>query len=455
MEDKHEIMGTEKITKLLIHFSLPAIIGMIANALYNIVDRIYIGNIEEVGHLAIAGVGLNFPVTIFVFGFAIFIGLGNATNVSLSLGNKNKDEAEKFLGTSLILGVLVSILIVILILLNLDRVVYLLGSTEKTFDYAKVYLEIVALGFPAVILGYIANAAIRADGSPKMSMITIGVSALINIILDPIFIFYYDMGIAGAAWATVISEYVYVIWGISYFFSKRSGIKIHLINLKLIKDKIIQIAILGSAPFAIQMGGTGVNFTYNNMLKIYGGDVGLGAMSIVQSVVLFLSMPVFGVNQGLQPILGYNYGAKLYERVKKALYCGIIFATIICIVNFTILQFFSHEIVKIFTSKADLLELASRGLRIQTMMLPIIGFQIISSVYFQAVGKPKMSMFISLSRQIVLLIPCILIMARTFGAMGIWYAGPTADFLATVVTFILIRKELRNLKEIDGDIKNI
>lgn len=455
MEDKHKIMGTEKITKLLIHFSLPAIIGMLVNALYNIVDRIYIGNIKDIGYLAIAGVGIVFPVVIFVFGFAILIGLGSATNISLNLGRKMKDEAEKYLGVAFVYGIIISIALMGVIMFYIDDIIAFLGGSENTTMYAKEYLKIIAWGFPAAIVGYTANAAIRADGNPKMSMITLLIGAITNIILDPIFIFYFNMGIKGAAWATIISQYVSGTWAIYYFFSKYSLIKIHKKNLKFDINKIKDISLLGSAPFAIQMGSSMVNYTYNSTLKIYGGDTGIGAMAIVQAVITFVLMPIFGINQGLQPILGYNYGAKLYKRVKEALFKGIFGATVICIIYFLGIQFLSKYFINIFTHEKSLVILASKGLRIQTMMLPIIGFQIISSVYFQAVGKPKMSMFISLSRQIVLLIPCILIMSRIFGAMGIWYAGPTADFLATVVTFILIRKELKNLKEIDGNIKNI
>ncbi|MBM6874822.1 MATE family efflux transporter [Fusobacterium mortiferum] len=449
MEKKHQLMGTEKITKLLVQFSLPAIIGMLVNALYNIVDRIYIGNIENVGHIAIAGVGITFPVVIFVFGFSILIGLGAATNASLNLGKKKKEEAEKFLGVAVSFGFIVSLILMVLVLWKLEWLVNILGGSDKTGIYAAQYLKILAYGFPAAVVGYVANASIRSDGNPKMAMATLLIGAITNIALDPIFIFYLKMGVKGAAWATIISQYVSGIWAIYYFTSKFSGMKLYLKNLKLDFGKIKSISSLGSAPFAIQIGASVVNYTYNSTLKIYGGDTAIGAMAIVQAVITFISMPIFGINQGLQPILGYNYGAKLYSRVKEALFKAIFAATVLCVIDFLAIQFLSKYFINIFTHEKELVRIASIGLRIQTFMLPIVGFQIIASIYFQAIGKPKMSFFMSLTRQIIVLIPCILIMSKLFGVEGVWFAGPTADFIATVVTFIFIKMELKHLKELE------
>ena len=419
------------------------------NALYNIVDRIYIGNIENVGHIAIAGVGITFPVVIFVFGFSILIGLGAATNASLNLGRKKKEEAEKFLGVAVSFGFIVSLILMVLVLWKLEWLVNILGGSDKTGIYAAQYLKILAYGFPAAVVGYVANASIRSDGNPKMAMATLLIGAITNIVLDPIFIFYLKMGVKGAAWATIISQYVSGIWAIYYFTSKFSGMKLYLKNLKLDFGKIKSISSLGSAPFAIQIGASVVNYTYNSTLKIYGGDTAIGAMAIVQAVITFISMPIFGINQGLQPILGYNYGAKLYSRVKEALFKAIFAATVLCVIDFLAIQFLSKYFINIFTHEKELVRIASIGLRIQTFMLPIVGFQIIASIYFQAIGKPKMSFFMSLTRQIIVLIPCILIMSKLFGVEGVWFAGPTADFIATVVTFIFIKMELKHLKELE------
>ena len=441
------------LRKLFLVMAVPSVLAQLINVLYNIVDRIYIGNIEKVGHIAIAGVGIVFPIVIFVFGFSILIGLGSATNASLNLGRKKKEEAERFLGTAIFFGFIVSLVLMVLVLWKLEWLVSILGGSDKTGIYAAQYLKILAFGFPAAVVGYVANASIRSDGNPKMAMATLLIGAITNIVLDPIFIFYLKMGVRGAAWATIISQYVSGIWAIYYFTSKFSGMKLYVKNLKLNFEKIKSIASLGSAPFAIQMGASIVNYTYNSTLKIYGGDAGIGAMAIVQAVITFISMPIFGINQGLQPILGYNYGARLYPRVKEALFKAIFAATVLCVIDFLAIQFLSKYFINIFTQEKELVRIASVGLKIQTFMLPIVGFQIIASIYFQAIGKPKMSFFMSLTRQIIVLIPCILIMSKLFGVKGIWFAGPTADFIATVLTFIFIKMELKHLKELEEGMK--
>lgn len=447
-DSKHKFMGTEKITKLLIQFSVPAVIGMLVNALYNIVDRIYIGNIKDVGHFAIAGVGLTFPVVILSFAFAVLIGLGAGTNISLNLGRKRKEEAEGFLGNAIGYGTIVSVILMVLVLFFMNSLVDILGGSENTGRFTKEYLSIVALGFPAAIVGYIANAGIRSDGNPRMSMATLLIGAIINIVLDPIFIFWFGFGVKGAAIATIISQYISAIWTIYYFNSRFSGLKLYVANLFPRFRRMKDITLMGSAPFALQVGSSIVNYTYNSTLKIYGGDASIGAMAIIQGIVIFLAMPIFGINQGVQPILGYNYGAKLYGRVREALYKAIFAATIICLIAFGTTQFLSKYFIFIFTREKAILDIAITGLRINTIMFPIIGFQIISSVYFQAVGKPKLSLFISLSRQIIILIPCIKIMGKLFGLTGIWFSAPVADFLSTALTYFLIRREMSILKEL-------
>ena len=449
MDEKHQFMGEEKITKLLFHFSIPAIIGMLVNALYNVVDRIYIGRIREVGHLAISGVGITFPITLFAFGFALLIGLGGATNISLTLGKKQLKKAERYLGTAFSFGVITSIVLSVVTLIFIDGLLWKMGGSEATFKYAKDYLYIVSLGFPGTLIGYIMNTNIRSDGNPRVAMATLLIGAIINIILDPILIFYFDMGVKGAGLATIISQYISAIWATGYFISKYSGLKLRKKYLKPELHKIKKIVIMGGASFALQIGTSLVNYIFNATLKNNGGDMAIGAMAIIQGITMFIVMPLFGINQGLLPILGYNYGAKLFPRVKEALFKGIFAATIVCVLNFLAIQFLSKYFIIIFNDKPELLNIASRGLRIQTFMLPIIGFQIVSSIYFQAIGKPKLSMFMGLSRQIIILIPCIIVLAKFFGLNGIWFAAPTSDFIATVLTFILIKRELNHLKELE------
>lgn len=447
LDTKHKLMGTENITKLLLQFSVPAVIGMLVNALYNIVDRIYIGRIKDIGHYAIGGVGLTFPVVILAFAFAVLIGLGAGTNISLNLGRKRKEEAEKYLGNAVGYGFIVSVILMILVLVSMDSLVDILGGSENTGIFTRQYLAIVALGFPANIVGYVANVGIRSDGNPRMSMATLLIGAIINIVLDPVFIFYLDMGVRGAALATIISQYASALWTIYYFNSRFSGLKLYKAYLIPKFKRMKDITAMGSAPFAIQIGSSLVNYTFNNTLKTYGGDNYISAMAIIQAIVIFLAMPIFGINQGVQPILGYNYGAKLYGRVKEALHKAIIGATAICLIAFVTTQFLSKYFIFIFTKAPEILSIAQTGLRINTMMFPIIGFQIISSIYFQAVGKPKLSFILSLSRQIIILIPCIIIMGKMFGVAGIWFATPVSDFLSSVLTYILIVRERKILNQ--------
>ena len=331
----------------------------------------------------------------------------------------------------------------------MDKIIYLIGGSNDTFIYAKDYLFYINLGVPAAILGLVLNSVIRSDGSPKIAMGTLLIGAITNIVLDPIFIFVFEMGVKGAAIATIISQYVSMFWTIHYFKSKRSKIKLIKKDIKFNFHKAKEICLLGSSAFAIQLGFSLVTYILNTVLKKYGGDTSIGAMAIVQSFMTFMAMPIFGINQGIQPILGYNYGAEKYKRVKEALYKGIFAATIICIIGYTSVRLFSNTLIQIFTTKPELEEIAKYGLRAYTMVFPIVGFQIVSSIYFQAVGKPKMSFFISLSRQIIVMIPCLIILPIFFGLNGIWYAAPTADSIATLITFILVRKEIKKLDKLE------
>ncbi|MDO4690837.1 MAG: MATE family efflux transporter [Fusobacterium sp.] len=449
MENKHNFMETENITRLLIKFSFPAMIGMFVNALYNVVDRIYIGNIKEIGHLGITGVGISFPIVILIFSFALLIGIGGAASISLRLGAKQRDEAERILAVGVFFSTSVSIALLLLINIFMDEIIMLIGGSEKTFFYAKSYLFYLNFGAPAVIVGNTLNAAIRADGNPKMGMITLLIGAITNIILDPIFIFYFKMGVKGAAIATIISQYISAAWTVFYFNSSLSRLKLHLKYIQYDYRKIKKICTLGSSAFAIQIGFSIVTYFLNKTLRRYGGDISIGAMAIIQSIITFMTMPIFGINQGILPILGYNYGAKKYPRVKEIMFKAMMLATVICVVGFLISQLFASNLIRIFTDNKELEKLTVRGLRIYTLAFPIIGFQIISSIYFQAIGKPIMSFLISSSRQILFMIPLLIILGKIFGLGGIWYSAAVADTLSSLISFILIKKELKNLKILD------
>ena len=450
IEEKHKEMGEQPVGKLLLKFSLPAIIGMLVNALYNIVDRIYIGNIPVIGADAIAGVGVVFPIMIISAAFALLIGMGGGTNISIALGKKRKDLAEEFLGNAISLSVIFGIILGVLTIVLMNFYILKIGTSSLTEPYAREYLTIVSLGFPFLIAGYATNAAIRSDGNPKISMITLLIGALINIILDPIFIFGMNLGVKGAAIATVISQIISAVWTIGYFNSRWSGIKFYSKHLLLKWHKVKEIFVIGAGPFVLQLGSSVVVVILNSSLFKYGGNVAVGAMTIINAIFTFIIMPIFGINQGVQPILSFNYGAKHYHRVREAFILAVKGAVLISTIGFIAIQLLSKYFIVVFTNNLELLEVASKGLKIFTIMFPVVGFQIIATVYFQAIGKSKITMFLSMSRQFIFLIPIMLLFSRIWGVTGVWMSVACSDALSAIVTFILTKKELKNLKKLEA-----
>lgn len=445
MNSKHELLGHENMTKLIIKFSLPSMMGLLVNAFYNIVDRIYIGRIPITGHYDIAGIGVTLPMTIISFSLALMIGMGGATLISLNLGQRKKKLAEKYLGNAITLGIILSLIFTILTLWNIDKILMLLGASNNTFSAAKEYLKIISIGYIFSIVGYIANSGIRSDGSPKIAMHTLLIGGILNIILDPFFIFQMNMGMKGAAWATIISQFFSMLWAVSYFYSKKSGLKLLIKNLKPKLSFSIQILRQGVAPCLLQLGSGFVVVIFNNTLKNISGDHAVSAMTIVQGIYMFFLMPIFGINQALLPLAGYNYGAKFYDRVRGLLKRAIIGATIIGVIAFILIQFASKYFIYIFTSNQVVVDIATKGLKVCTFMFPIVGFQIVSSIYFQAIGKPKTTVFLTLSRQVLFVIPLIIVLGKIFGEKGVWISTPVADFLSFLITLLMLKKELKNL----------
>lgn len=452
--DKQKRLGEEKISKLLRTFSIPAIVGMIVNTLYNIIDRMYIGNIDGVGQLAITGVGITMPIMTIILAFGMLIGIGTAARVSLKLGEHDKESAEKHLGNAFTLILIISIIITVVGLMFMDKILYVFGASEATEIYARQYMQIIFVGTIVNMLSFGLNHSIRSDGNPKVAMFSMLIGALTNIILDPIFIFGLNMGVRGAAIATVISQIVTTVWILYYFTKGSSVIKLRTKNMILDKVIILSIFSIGMSPFSMQVAASIVQVLANNSLKQYGGDLAIGAMTIVSSISMIFLMPIFGLNQGSQPIIGYNYGAKKYHRVKETVKYGSIIATIIVMVGWLVIQLAPGLLIKIFNSDPKLVSIATTGLRVYLFMLPVIGFQIISSNYFQSIGKAKISMFLSLLRQVILLIPCLIILPKIFGLNGIWLSGAISDALSSLITGILFYNSVRKLKEVDEDDKD-
>ncbi len=450
MNEKHKLMGTGNMMKLIIKFSLPGMLGMFINSLYTVVDRIFIGKIPEVGHFAMTGVGLTMPVAIISFAFAMLFGMGGSTLISLRLGEKKKETAEKYLGNATTLGFLSGVLLTILTLIFINPIVTFLGGSENTFEIAKTFLIVLSFGFPFVISGYALTSAIRSDGNPKMAMGTMLVGAVTNIILDPIFIFTFKMGVQGAAIATVISQVAAMVWALSYFLSHRSGLKFHLDNLKIKGNLAFQIFRQGMAGGLLQIGQSLVFYVLNSTLKSTpGGDYAVGAMTIVMTINMFFVMPMMGINQAVLPLAGYNYGAKLYGRVRGIFKRAIWSSCTIGTVGFLGVMFLGKYFIFLFTKNPELIEKSTVGLKIACLMFPIIGVQIVSSIYFQAIGKPKITMFLSLSRQIIFLIPLVIILGKLYGELGIWIAMPLSDLISTALTGYMVSREMKHLKHLE------
>lgn len=441
-------LAEESIGKLLLKYSIPAIIGMLVNALYNIVDRMFIGRIPEVGSLALTGVGITMPIMSILLAFGMLIGIGSTANISLNLGRGKRDIAEKLIGNSVTLSLIVGIAITAIGLIFLNPILNIFGASANTLFYAKEYITVILVGSTFNILSFALNSTVRADGNPHMASFTMIVGCITNVILDYVFVFVFNMGIKGAALATVISQALTFFIILYYYTKGKSNLKLKTQNLKLEKSLIIMTFAIGIAPFATQIANSLVQVVANNALKTYGNDLAIGAMTIVSSLNMVFMMPIFGINQGCQPIIGFNYGARKFERAKKTFIYATIAATVICTIGGILIQLFPQVAISIFNNDAELTELAVKGLRIYLLMMPIVGINIVATSYYQSVGKAKMSMFVSLLRQVILLIPFTLILPTFMGLDGVWAAGACADLLSVVITIILIAKEFKSLNEL-------
>ena len=438
-------LGVAPIGKLLLQYSIPAIIGMVVNALYNIVDRMFIGNIPDIGSLAITGVGITMPIMTIVLAFGMLIGIGTTANISLNLGKGNRTTAEKLLGNAFTLSIIVGLAIAITGTIFANPILNLFGASENTLFYAKEYIGIILLGCTFNILSFALNSTVRADGNPKMSSITMVIGCGANIILDYLFIFVLNLGVKGAALATIISQAITFFIILYYYTAGNSNLKLKIENFKLKKHLVTMTFAIGIAPFATQIATSLVQVIANNALKTYGSDLAIGAMTVISSLNIIFMMPIFGINQGCQPIIGFNYGAKKYERAKEAFKYATIAACVICIIGFVSIQCFPTQIISLFNNDPELTTLAIKGIRIYLLMMPVVGINIVATSYYQSIGKAKISMFVSLLRQVILLIPFTIILPKFIGLDGVWAAGACADSLSVIITLILLKKEFKQL----------
>ncbi len=448
--DDRSSLGRKDIGALIWDFSVPAITGMLVNALYNIVDSIFVGH--GVGAIGLAAVTIAFPVMIVLMAFSMLIGVGATTLVSIRIGQRRLADAEKILGNAFVLGLAIAVGMSAVLLFVLDPVLAALGAADDVLPYARDFTAVILAGSVFMFTGFGLNNIIRAEGHPRIAMVTMLVSALLNTLLNPLFIFVLGLGIKGSALATVISQTVSAVWVVAHFRSRRSLLRLRGANM--IPDRRIaaKIVVMGSSAFFMQIAASVVAGLFNNILVVHGGQTAVAAMGIINRVSMVVLMPIFGISQGTQPVIGYNYGAKKFGRVREAVIKGSIAATAVSVVGFILIELFDVYIIRMFSAEADLIALGATGLKIFMAMLPLIGFQVMGAGFFQAIGKPMHSLLLSMSRQLLILIPVLLILPRFIGLQGVWLAGPIADFGATLVTAALVVAQIRRLAAADEDI---
>ncbi len=446
MADPKQVYDLEhqSIGKLMRKYFLPAFASMMANALYNIVDRIYIG--QGVDALALSGLSVVFPLMIVIMAFGMLVGMGSAVRVSLSLGEKDFNRANKILGNALFLSVIISLVLMGTGFLVRDRILQIFGAGPETLQYASDYFGIILAGVPFAMTGYALNNIIRAEGNPRIAMYSIFISAGLNIVLDPVFIFGLGMGVKGAALATIISQFILMIWVLSHFRGRKSVTRLTMPNVFPDLYIIKYIISIGFAPFAMNLAASIIMAVMNTQFIKYGGDISVGALGIVNSATMMLVITIISINMAIQPIIGFNYGAGYLCRVKEAVLKAIKYATLVATGGWLICMLMPGVVISMFNS--DNIELRNAGvlgLRIYTAVLPVVGFQIIASNYFQAIGKARLATFLSLLRQIIVLLPLVIILPGFWGVEGVWIANPISDFVAAVISFIFFRREVQKL----------
>ena len=443
-------LGTEKIGRLLKQYALPAIIAQTASSLYNMVDSIFIG--QGVGPLAISGLAVTFPLMNLSTAFGTLVGAGAATMLSILLGQKNYKAANKVLGSVVTLNIIIGLIFMAIALIFIDPILYFFGASENTLPFAKEYMQIILYGNIITHLYFGLNAAMRSSGSPKKAMGLTLFTVIFNTILDPIFIFVLDLGIAGAAWATVIAQTAAMIVVLKHFSDRSRPFHFEKgmfrLDLRVAKDSLT----IGMGPFLMNTAACLVTLFINQQLRDYSGDLGIGSYGICNRFIFMFIMICMGLNQGMQPIAGYNYGAKQYSRVKEVFWMTAKFGTIVTTICFAIGMFIPRLAAGIFTHDEALLAMSAEGLRILTIGFPIVGFQMIGTNFFQCLGMVKKSIILSLSRQLLFLLPLLYTLPLWMGANGVWMSFPISDVLSALLTAIFLRRLFRKFNTLkDGE----
>ncbi|BDF59521.1 multidrug transporter MatE [Christensenellaceae bacterium] len=445
-----KLLGSAPIPRLIMKYTVPSVISLLVNSLYNIVDQIFIG--QGVGYLGNAATNVIFPITVIALAFALLVGDGAAAYLSLKLGQNQKQQAQKGVGNALTLMILFGVAFLLIGFFCLEPLVRMFGATENSMPYALDYGRIIVLGLPFVVIGTGLNSCIRAEGSPKVAMLSMIAGAVVNTVLDPIFIFVFHWGVEGAAWATILGQILTLLVSITYL-PKMKTIRIKRMDMKLALKTAKTVMGYGISSFITQIAITISILVANNMLvqygltSVYGPDIPLAAFGIVMKVNQILLSFMIGFGLGAQPIVGFNYGAKHGKRVRQAYRIAVTCATLVAVVGFILFQFFPQGIINLFGSEEGLYnEFAQKSFRIFLMLCLLNGFQMVTGIFFQALGKPVKAALITLSRQLLLLVPAMLVLPHFLGVEGVLWAGPVADATAFLIALALAAKEMKHLR---------
>ena len=436
-QDSPLSLGTDSISKLLFRYAMPAIIAQVAASLYNIVDSIFVG--QGVGPLAITGLALTMPMMNLSAAFGAMVGAGSAALTSIRLGQGNKAAAENILGNVVLLNVVLGMAIMLFGLVYIDELLYFFGASDQTLPYAREYMRIILYGNTITHLFHGLNNMLRVAGYPNKAMTITIISVMLNAVLDALFILGLDWGIAGSAWATVLSQTVSLVLLFAHFMRRDSFLRFHREAFHFHWDLVKGITTIGMAPFMIQTCACVVVILVNTTLQRYGGDLSIGAYGIANRVAFLFTMVVLGFTQGMQPIVGYNYGARKYDRALKTMWLTVGWSVATTTLGFLVCEIFPHQVVGMFVSEdgsgdaTALIDASVKGLRILVAMLPIVGFNIVAGNFFQHIGKPKRAILLSVSRQMLFIVPLLFFLPPIYGVDGVWYAIPIADFVSTAL----------------------
>ena len=437
-------LGTEDIKKLLMRYAVPAIVAMTAASLYNMMDSIFIGH--GVGALGIAGLAVTFPFINLAAAFGSLVGVGASTLVSVKMGQKDLKSAEAVLGNVLLLNTVIGFLFMTVCLIFLDPILYFFGASADTLPYARDYMNVILIGNVITHMYLGLNAVLRSSGFPKLAMYATLASVVINCVLNPLFIFGFGWGIKGSAWATVISQ-VISLTGQLIHFSRPKELLHFKKGIYRLKSEIVKgILYIGMSPFLMNLCSCLIVLLINNGLKDFGGDMYIGAYGIVNRIVFLFIMIVMGFNQGMQPIAGYNFGARQLSRMIQVLKYTTLCAITVTTLGFLICQIFPRTIIRMFTGDSDLIDIAEHGMRLILLFFPLVGFQMVSSSFFQSIGMAGKAIFLSLTRQLIFLLPCLLILPHYWGTDGVWGSIPVADFIASITTGLMLGWQLKKFK---------